>query len=147
KFLLYGGAPEEDADYYRGCLDLHAELGLGDSVVFCGYTRDPAKAFLSGDVVVLSSISEGFPYSTLEAMLCGRPIVATSVGGLPEQIEGVGTVVEPRNPVAMGEAILDILSDPARCAALGEAARQRAKGELGHTKFRRPHHQPHPSLP
>jgi glycosyltransferase involved in cell wall biosynthesis len=146
KFLLYGGAPEEDAAYYQGCLDLHAELGLGDSVVFCGYTRDPAKAFLSGDVVVLSSISEGFPYSTLEAMLCGRPIVATSVGGLPEQIEGVGTVVEPRNPVAMAEAILDILGDPERCAALGVAARERAMGEFGHTRFRGRHQASYLSL-
>ena len=146
QFLLYGGAPEEDAAYYQRCLDLHSELGLGDSVVFCGYTRDPAKAFLSGDVVVLSSISEGFPYSTLEAMLCGRPIVATSVGGLPEQIQGVGTVVEPRNPAAMAEAILDILSDPARCAALGAAARERAMGEFGHSKFRGRHHTSYLSL-
>ena len=146
KFLLYGGAPQEDADYYQRCLDLHTELGLGDSVVFCGYTRDPAKAFLSGDVVVLSSISEGFPYSTLEAMLCGRPIVATSVGGLPEQIQGAGTVVEPRNPAAMAEAIVDILSDPARCAALGQAARERAMGEFGHSKFRGRHRTSYLSL-
>jgi polysaccharide biosynthesis protein PelF len=140
EFLLYGTAPDADADYYQRCLELHAELNLGASVVFCGFTNDPAAAFLSGDLVVLSSISEGFPYSTLEAMLCGRPVVATSVGGLPEQIQGAGIVVEPRNPTAMATAILDILNDPERCAALGVAARERAMGEFGHAKFRGRHH-------
>jgi glycosyltransferase involved in cell wall biosynthesis len=140
QFLLYGDADIEDQAYLQICLDLHEELGLGDSVKFCGFTDNPAEAFLSGDLVVLSSISEGFPYSTLEAMLCGRPIVATSVGGLPEQIKGAGTVVEPRNPVALAVAILDILDNPEHCLALGRAARERAMGEFGHSKFRSRHH-------
>ncbi|MEP7054013.1 MAG: GT4 family glycosyltransferase PelF [Actinomycetota bacterium] len=139
QFLLYGGAPDEDAAYYQRCLALHEELQLGESVKFCGFTDNPAAAYNSGDLVVLSSISEGFPYSTLEAMLCGRPVVATAVGGLSEQIGPAGTVVEPRDGPAMATAILDILNDPKRCAALGVSARARALGKFGHSKFRATH--------
>lgn len=139
RFLLYGTAPAEDAAYHERCLALHADLGLADSVTFCGFTNDPAGAFSSGDLVVLSSISEGFPYSTLEAMLCGRPVVATSVGGLPEQIHGAGIAVEPRNPRGMADAILEILGDPLRCTTLGMAARERASTKFGLPKFRELH--------
>ncbi|MEO6713458.1 MAG: GT4 family glycosyltransferase PelF [Mycobacteriales bacterium] len=139
EFLLYGGAPDEDAEYYERCLALHAQLELGESVKFCGFTDDPAAAFNSGDLVVLSSISEGFPYSTLEAMLCARPIVATAVGGLREQVGPAGTIVEPRDAPAMARAILDILNDPERCAALGATARARALGKFGQSKFRATH--------
>ena len=131
RFLLYGSAPAEDADYYARCLALHAELGLEQVVTFRGYTSDPAAAYNSGDIVVLPSVSEGFPYSTLEAMLCGRPVVATSVGGIPEQIEGCGIIVEPRNPQAVAEALLALFNDPDRCVALGAAARHRASSLFG----------------
>src|SRR5664279_1067762 len=135
RFRLFGSASAEDAEYYQRCLALHAELELDDVVEFCGYTDEPATAFASGDIVALSSISEGFPYSTLEAMLCGRPIVATAVGGIPEQIEGGGIAVPPRDPEAMGEAILALLNDPTRCRALGVAARERASTEFSLDKF------------
>ena len=131
RFLLYGSAPAEDAEYHARCLALHDELGLAGVVTFCGYTNDSAAAYNSGDVVVLSSVSEGFPYSTLEAMLCGKPIVATSVGGIPEQIEGCGIIVEPRDPRAMAEALLSLLGDQDRCTALGAAARHRASSIFG----------------
>jgi polysaccharide biosynthesis protein PelF len=135
RFMLFGSAAAEDAEYYQRCLALHAELNLHDVVEFCGYTDQPATAFASGDIVALSSISEGFPYSTLEAMLCGRPVVATAVGGIPEQIEGGGIAVPPRDPEAMGEAILSLLNDPTRCRALGLAARERAATEFSLDKF------------
>ncbi len=140
RFLLYGSAPAEDAAYYQRCLALHEELGLQDSVEFCGYTDRPAAAYSSGDIVVLSSISEGFPYSTLEAMLCGRPIVATAVGGIPEQIEGAGLAVEPRNPEAMAHGILSLLDDPQLCRRFGEAARERASSRFAARRFRGAHY-------
>ncbi len=139
-FKLFGSAPAADADYHQRCLALHEELGLADIVEFCGYTDDPAKAYLQGDVVVLSSVSEGFPFSTLEAMLCGRPIVATAVGGIPEQIEGAGIAVEPRNPQAMAEGILALVNDPERRLALGVAAKERATGLFTTAKFRGAHY-------
>jgi glycosyltransferase involved in cell wall biosynthesis len=140
RFRLYGSAPAEDADYNQRCLALHAELDLHDTVEFCGYTDDPTAAYTQGDIVVLSSVSEGFPYSTLEAMHCGRPIVATSVGGIPEQIEGAGIAVEPRNPQALADALLSLLNDAVRCRALGVAARERAAERFAGNRFRGAHY-------
>ena len=139
KFLLYGSAPAEDAEYHQRCLALHRELNLDGVATFCGYTSDAPAAYNSGDIVVLSSISEGFPFSTLEAMLCGRPVVATSVGGIPEQIDQGGIVVEPRNPPAMAAALLSLLNDPPRCQALGAAARHRASSLFAVSRFRGEH--------
>lgn len=130
EFQLYGNASPEDAQYYKECLDLRAELGLQDTALFAGYAVTPADAYNQGDVVVLSSISEGFPFATLEAMLCGKPVVATAVGGLPEQIEGCGIAVEPRNAAALADAILTLMNDPELCARLGHAAREIAEDEF-----------------
>ena len=139
KFLLYGSAPAEDAAYGERCRALHRELGLDGVATFCGFTNDAPAAYSSGDIMVLSSISEGFPFSTLEAMLCGRPVVATSVGGIPEQIDQGGIVVEPRNPAAMAAALLSLLSDPQRCQELGAAARHRASSLFAMGRFRGEH--------
>ena len=129
-FRLYGNPPPEDQPYYEECLALRAKLGLEEVVIFAGYASNAATAYNEGDVVLLSSISEGFPFATLEAMLCGKPVVATSVGGLPEQIEGCGVVVEPRNPRDMADGVLLLMNDPALCAQLGKAARAKALEEF-----------------
>lgn len=134
-FRLYGGAQTEDADYHARCLKLHADLELDHNVEWAGYTDEPTVAYREADCVVLSSVSEGFPYSILEAMFCGRPVVASAVGGIPEQIRDTGMTVEPRNPEALGAAILDMIADPERLKALGEAARMRATTEFGLTRF------------
>ncbi|HEX8967044.1 MAG TPA: glycosyltransferase, partial [Chloroflexota bacterium] len=126
RFLLFGSAAAEDQAYYQDILALRAQLGVEDVVEFRGYIAQPVAAYNQGDIVALSSLSEAFPFSVLEAMLCARPVVATAVGGVPEEIQGCGIAVEPRNPRAMADAILELLDDPVRCAALGEAARLKA---------------------
>jgi polysaccharide biosynthesis protein PelF len=130
EFKLFGGAAPEDKAYHMECLALHAELELEDTVTFAGYAPNTAIAYNQGDVVVLCSISEGFPFATLEAMLCGKPVVATAVGGIPEQIEGCGIAVEPRNPRELADAITTLMNDPLRCAELGKAAREIAAQEF-----------------
>ena len=77
-------------------------------------------------MVVLSSISEGFPYTLIEAMISGRACVATDVGGVAEAIGDTGLVVAPRDPDAMASACLELLRDHPRRRALGALARQRA---------------------
>jgi glycosyltransferase involved in cell wall biosynthesis len=130
QFRLFGSAAPEDIPYYNAMQALHAELQLGDTVVFCGYAPSPETAFNQGDVVVLSSISEAFPFSILEAMLCGKPVVATAVGGVPEEIRGCGIAVEPRKPSSMAQAILLLLDDPVYCEKLGRVAREKAAAEF-----------------
>ena len=140
RFRLYGAAPPGNEAYHERCLALHAELGLHESVSFEGFSTNVPAEFSRADLVVLSSISEGFPYSTLEAMLCGRPIVATAVGGVAEQVTAdCGRVVRPRNPEALAAAILDVLGSTEVCQALSLAARDRAVSMFGIERFRATH--------
>jgi glycosyltransferase involved in cell wall biosynthesis len=140
KFELFGSAAGEDDDYFQQMLELRTRLGLEHVVEFRGYTDQPAAAYHNGDVVVLSSVSEAFPYSILEAMLCGKPVVATAVGGVPEEIEGCGIVVEPRNPSDMARGLLEILNDPERCVELGRAARAKGVELYGLEQFTASHY-------
>lgn len=140
RFRLFGSAPAGNEDYHDRCLALYEQLDLGDAVTFEGYTSSPAAAFNQGDLAVLTSISEGFPYSTLEAMLCGCPVVATAVGGVPEQVGDCGIVVEPCNPVAVARAIVDLMSDAPRLLELGVSARRRSADLFSLQRFLADHH-------
>ncbi|MFN8487917.1 MAG: GT4 family glycosyltransferase PelF [Caldilineaceae bacterium] len=131
QFRLFGNAPAGNEAYYEKCLHLHKELGLEEAVIFAGFRANAASAFNEGDIAVLTSVSEAFPFVVLEAMLCEKPVVATAVGGVTEQIEGCGFAVEPRNPEAVAEAILKLMGDPALCRQLGQAAREKAVREYG----------------
>src|SRR5262249_21375068 len=104
-----------------------------------GYTNAPQDAFAAADIVLLPSISEGFPNSTLEAMLCGRPVVVTSVGGLPEQVGTTGLVVEPRNPRQLADAVVSLSDDEALRRRLGDEARARAASQFTVERLRTEH--------
>ncbi len=83
----------------------------------------------AADVVVVPSVwAEPLSRVLLEAMRCGRPVVATRVGGTPEAVEdGVtGMLVEKEDPAALAKAVAELLLDPARRARMGAAARERA---------------------
>src|SRR5262249_46362215 len=72
----------------------------------------------------LSSISEAFPYTVLEAMSCARPVVATDVGGVREALDGFGLVVAPRDHEALGKAVVTLLRDDLLRAQMGRQARE-----------------------
>jgi glycosyltransferase involved in cell wall biosynthesis len=140
RFLLYGAAATASEDYYERCLALHRELGLDGVVSFEGFAPNVLEVFARADLVVLSSISEGFPFSTLEAMLCGKPVVATAIGGVAEQITPeCGRIVRPRAPKALAAAIAELLADPDLGRRLGAAARLRAASLFGLERFRVTH--------
>jgi glycosyltransferase involved in cell wall biosynthesis len=112
---------------------LAAELGIAASVVFAGSRPDVGRVLGLVDVVALSSRTvECFPMALLEAMASGIPTVGTAIGGVPEMIEdGVtGHLVPPRDPRAMADALVKMLSDPAGTAAMGAAARRRVESEF-----------------
>lgn len=103
------------------------EGGLLGRVVFAGFRDDVDRLLPAFDVFCLSSKLEGLGTSLLDAMAFGRPIVATAAGGIPEAVEdGVtGRVVPVRDPEALAQALLELLSDPTRRLALGASGRRR----------------------
>ncbi|MEU3978972.1 GT4 family glycosyltransferase PelF [Streptomyces sp. NPDC026672] len=125
RLRLFGGTPRGGEPYRERCRALAAELGHADAVAFEGRVEDIKDAYAAGNVVMLSSISEGFPFTLIEAMSCGRATVSTDVGGVREAVGDAGLVVPPRDPAAMARAALDLLADPGRRRAMGEAARLR----------------------
>ena len=86
--------------------------------------------YRAADVVVVPSRSESFGLVALEAAACGIPVVASAVGGLLSLVDDdvTGLLVEGRDPSDFAEAIDALLADPARLAAMGAAAHQRALG-------------------
>jgi glycosyltransferase involved in cell wall biosynthesis len=140
RFRLFGSAQPGREWYFRRCLGLHRRLGLGEAVRFEGFREDTSGVIAEADLVVLSSISEGFPFTTLEAMRSGKPVVATAVGGVCEQVpDSCGVTVEPRQPWAFAEAILDVLGDPDAYARRSRAARERAATLFSAERFRATH--------
>jgi glycosyltransferase involved in cell wall biosynthesis len=125
---LFGNVPKGNEDYAAECQALIDKLGLTDAAKFEGpVPRERiVDAYRSGDLVVLSSISEGFPYTVIEAMMSERATISTDVGGVAEAVGGTGLVVSPRDPVAFATACVQLLDDGDRRRALGRAARERA---------------------
>jgi len=113
---------------------LAKRLGLSSSVIFAGYCTDSrVKQWVSAcDLFVFPSHWEGLPYSIIEAMQSAKPIIATSVGGIPELVEdGVsGLLVPPKSPPALADAIVRLLADRALASRFGRAAQKRAKEEF-----------------
>lgn len=99
---------------------------IGVDVTWLPYAP-PSGRYLHGfDVYVLSSARESFPISVLEAQACGVPQVVTAVGGTSEAVvPETGIIVPPRDPGALAEAIISLLRDPERRAAMGEASLKR----------------------
>ncbi len=111
-----------------------AELGLADSVHFAGKVpHDDVGAWLGAcDVLVLPSRSEGLPTVVCEAMLAGRAVIASRVGGTPELVEdgATGMLVEPGDVPALAAALADVAHNPGRTEAMGELAAVRARDTL-----------------
>ncbi|MEV3990834.1 GT4 family glycosyltransferase PelF [Streptomyces sp. NPDC049837] len=125
RLRLFGPVPAGNEDYRTKLEKLAADLGVTDGIAYEGRISDVASAYAAGHLVMLSSISEGFPFSLIEAMSCGRATVSTDVGGVREAVGDTGLVVPPREPAVMAEAVLTLLRDDARRAELGRRARQR----------------------
>jgi glycosyltransferase involved in cell wall biosynthesis len=123
-FLVYGSLTA-DPPYVERCRALVAELGLEETFVFAGLAAEPTEIFNQGDIGVLSSVSEAFPYTVLEALACARPVAATDVGGVSEMLEGWGILVPPRDAEALGRACADLLADAHHRARLGRRGRER----------------------
>ncbi len=108
RFVIAG---EGSGVLYDDLLKLRNELSLQDIFFFLGFRDDVPKVLNNFDIFVLSSVSEGFSISTIEAMSCGIPVVVTRSGG-PEEIilDGEnGIMVESKDYIGISEAIIKIM--------------------------------------
>ena len=101
--------------------------GLAGTVHFTGFRPDAPAIIAAGDVFVMPSLAEPFGLVLLEAMALGKPIVATRVGGPTEIVvdRETGLLAPPAAPPALAAAIVALLRDPKRRAAMGRRGRER----------------------
>ena len=127
KFVIAGDGPEK-----KPLKEMAEELGIENHVIFCGHRRDVATIYNALDIFVLSSFTEGLPIALLEAAFYAKPIIATSVGGIPEVIENnkTGILVSAHDPIQLGDRISELLSDGGRAKTLGVAAKCRIESEF-----------------
>jgi len=118
RVVLVGEGPDR-----RKILNAAESLGLAKCITFVGHQHNVAPYYQAADVVAIPSLSEGSPNVLLEAMAWGVPVVATTVGGIPEMVEHGkdALLVSPRQPELMASAI-DLLLSNANLA--GNLARQ-----------------------
>lgn len=104
-----------------------------DRIELTGYYKGDVDALLASfDLYVFPSLQEGFPYSILEAMRAGRPIVSTNVGGIPEAIRDSveGLLVEPNSATGLQAAMERLILDKELAARLGVNALNRFEKEF-----------------
>ena len=108
---------------------LAAELGIDGATRFLGVREDVPELLAHAACVVLASDYEGCPLSVIEAMAAGVPVVATSVGGVPEVVrDGVtGILAEPGSVGGLVRGLAEVLGDERRAVELGRAGRELAR--------------------
>ena len=106
---------------------LVGELQLESRVHFTGELVDATNLHQFFDVSVLCSRSEGFPNTVIEALAAGCPVVATPVGGVPEVVvdRRTGLLVPPGDPIALAQAIEELMRDPGLRQRMGAAGVER----------------------
>lgn len=124
--LIVGDGPERAA-----LEDLIRELGLTDAVTLAGHLDDPTIAYAQIDVFALSSDTEQMPYTIIEAMAAGLPIVATNVGDVSEMVSPRNLpYIVPPNSEQLAQALLHILRDPESRVRIGAANREKARANF-----------------
>lgn len=109
RFLIVGDGP------YRPVLEkLAGSMGVSDKVIFTGFVEDVYSLMAELDLLVISSLWEGFGLTAIEAMVLGVPVVATEVGGLPEVVRHgeTGLLAPPADAAALAKNIVWMLDHP-----------------------------------
>jgi glycosyltransferase involved in cell wall biosynthesis len=119
---------------HRSALESRARLlGVSKSTRFIGRTSDVPAVLAAADAFVLPSHTEALPTVVIEAMAAGLPVVATSVGGVPELVDhGVtGILVPAHAPERLADAVARVIDSPRQAEAMGIAARRTALERFG----------------
>lgn len=121
RFLVVGDGP------LRPALERQAtDLGIGSHVVFAGARSDVPRLLAAMRVFVMPSLYEGGPYTVLEAMAMSRPVIATSVGLVPDVVQdhATGLIVPIADSSALARAVLELLADEDLARRLAASGRE-----------------------
>jgi len=126
-FVWIGSGPLQEA-----ALQLSLESGLKDVLHFAGQRANVPDLLQALQCFVLTSAWEGFPLVLLEAMAAGAPVVATDIPGSDEAIRAGqdGLLVPVGDPLAMAQAVQDILENPQQAALYRDSASRRLEQEF-----------------
>ncbi len=126
-FVVLGGGQD------KAVLEAEIEkLGLRNVAFLAGFVPDASLYLKAFDVFTLTSITEAFPYTILEAAHAGLPIVASDVGGIAEAISdmGSGILLQPKRPDEIANALCFLAENPDKAKAFGIAARKKAGNDF-----------------
>lgn len=128
-FLMVGEALHSDVGMGQQLRRMIDRQGLTDHFVFTGFRTDVARFYHAMDICVLPSYREGMPRSIMEAMACGKPVVASDIAGCRDEVVNgqTGWLVPVKDAVALGDALLKLINDPALARRMGQAGQQRAR--------------------
>jgi len=125
-FLLVG-FPKGDVTYRQRLEQTIRELGLADRIRLVSYPGPIGDVWKVIDIQVHASTYDSLPNALIEGMALAKPIVATTVGGVPDMLKHLESalLVPPHDPGAIASALLSLVGDPALAARLGAAAHRR----------------------
>ena len=113
--------------------NLAIESGVGERIQFLGHVNNLSNLLAQSAFVVHTADAEGAPNAVMEAMACGRAVVATAAGDIPRLVENgkTGFVVRPNDEGELVERMTSLVTDFGLCAEMGRAARAKAEREFG----------------
>ena len=114
---------------------LCSELKVNDKIIFAGFRDDVRKILSAVDVLAVPSIREGFPMITLEGMAMEKPIIASDISGITEQISDneTGIIVPPQDPGALADAIIKLKPGTPFTKTLALNARKKVESDFSVT--------------
>jgi len=126
-FLIVGNGPQE-----KNINKKIEAMGLTEKIVMLGLRHDIPQILKAIDLCVLPTLEESLPQALLQAMAMGKPVIGTKVGGVGEAVkDGVnGYLIEPDNPRALADAIIDILQDNEKAIRMGLEGRRIVEREF-----------------
>jgi colanic acid/amylovoran biosynthesis glycosyltransferase len=129
-----------DGELRRPLMHLAVQLGIDDRVRFHGSLPEhevngllaQADLFVLASTVARNGQMDGIPVALMEALACGVPVVATRLSGIPELVRNgeTGLLAEPGDPASLGEALRELLVDPASALERAEAGRRLVETEF-----------------
>jgi len=132
KTIIVGEGPERER-----VQNLAQRLMIEKNVYFAGFRNDVKKILSAIDVLVIPSLLEGFPMITLEAMAMAKPIIATDIDGINEQITNRenGVLIPAKNIDALAAEIINLIDDRKTAKVFGEKSRKKVEQKFSVEKM------------